>query len=72
LIIAIPKEKAQGERRVALIPPDVEKLTRRGLEVVVERGAGEASGWDDDAYEAVAAKTQPRSATLWSRADLVV
>ena len=48
--LGVPKESRPGERRVALIPDTVESLTGKGLEVVVESGAGEGSGHPDDQY----------------------
>ena len=48
--VAVPRETAAGERRVALVPETVSKLTASGFEVVVARGAGVAAGYDDDAY----------------------
>src|SRR3954451_6132614 len=41
--IGVPKERAEGERRVALVPEVVKKLAAKGHEVVVEAGAGEAA-----------------------------
>ena len=38
--VAVPKETAPGERRVALVPETVSKLRDAGFEVRVERGAG--------------------------------
>jgi H+-translocating NAD(P) transhydrogenase subunit alpha len=50
--IGVPKETAEGERRVALIPDVVKSLKRNEhLDVVVEAGAGEASGHPDSQYE---------------------
>jgi NAD(P) transhydrogenase subunit alpha len=72
LIIAIVREKAQGERRVALVPADVQKLAGRGLDVVVECGAGLESGCDDAAYAAAGAKLEKDGAALLKRADLVL
>ena len=48
--LGVPKESRVGERRVALIPDAVKSLTGRGLEVVVESGAGEGSGHPDEQY----------------------
>ena len=48
--IVVPKETAQGERRVALVPEAVGRLTGSGLEVAVESGAGEGAWFGDDAY----------------------
>src|SRR5438093_797899 len=46
--VGVPKETAQGERRVALVPEAVRRLT--GFEVVVEAGAGESAGFADPDY----------------------
>jgi len=48
--IGVPKETAEGERRVALIPDVVKSLTEKELGVVVESGAGVESGHPDDSY----------------------
>jgi NAD(P) transhydrogenase subunit alpha len=48
--IGVPKETAERERRVALIPDVVKSLTAKDLEVVVESGAGEAAGHPDSEY----------------------
>jgi len=63
--VGVPKETAQGERRVALVPEIVSKLAGSGLDVVVESGAGEAASFTDDAFkEAGAALGDPWSAEL--------
>ncbi len=54
--IAVPRETASGERRVALVPEVVAKLAASGFEIAIERGAGEAAGFADDAYAAVGAQ----------------
>jgi NAD(P) transhydrogenase subunit alpha len=48
--IAVPKERAPGERRVSLVPDVVAKLIGAGDAVAVERGAGAAAFYPDDAY----------------------
>ncbi len=48
--IGVPKETAAGERRVALVPEVVSRLTGSGFDVLVEKGAGEASSFTDAAY----------------------
>ncbi len=50
MVAAVPKETVPGERRVALTPEGVSGIVSRGVEVLVERGAGEGAGFDDDAY----------------------
>jgi NAD(P) transhydrogenase subunit alpha len=61
--VGVPKETAQGERRVALVPELVSKLA--GIEVVVEQGAGEAASFTDAAFtEAGASIGDPWGADL--------
>jgi len=61
--VGVPKETAQGERRVALVPELVSKL--EGIDVVVEQGAGEAASFMDDAFtEAGATIGDPWAADL--------
>jgi NAD(P) transhydrogenase subunit alpha len=54
--IGVVKETAEGERRVALVPEAVKKLSGKGLEIVVQRGAGEGALIPDAAYEEAGAK----------------
>ena len=54
--VGIPRETAAGERRVALVPDSVAKLTAAGLEVEVERGAGAAASFLDAEYEEAGAQ----------------
>src|SRR5215469_3092539 len=61
--VGIPRETTQGERRVALVPETVGKLTAGGFELVVEKDAGAAASFPDDAYtEAGATVGDPWSA----------
>ena len=61
--VGVPKETAEGERRVALVPDLVSKLD--GIEVVVEQGAGAAASFTDEAFtEAGAAIGDPWAADL--------
>jgi H+-translocating NAD(P) transhydrogenase subunit alpha len=48
--LGVPKETAPGERRVALVPEAVGRLVGAGFEVAVERGAGEAAAFPDEAF----------------------
>jgi NAD(P) transhydrogenase subunit alpha len=61
--VAVPRETAPGERRVALVPDVVQRLAADGFEIAVERGAGEAAGFGDDAFAAAGASlTEPGTA----------
>jgi NAD(P) transhydrogenase subunit alpha len=53
--VAVPLEIKAGEKRVALVPDIINKLTRLGYEVVIESGAGDHSQGTDAAYEAAGA-----------------
>ncbi len=68
--VGVPRETVPGERRVALVPEAVGKLTKAGTEVVVESGAGVGSGHDDEAYRKAGATVADRNAAFG--ADLVV
>jgi NAD(P) transhydrogenase subunit alpha len=48
--IAIPKEIAANERRVALVPETVSKFAKSALEVAVQSGAGEGASFPDRTY----------------------
>ena len=69
--VGVRSETAPGERRVALIPDAVKALGERGVDVVVEAGAGEGAGHPDSQYtEAGAEIGDPWGAEIvvtWSR-----
>ena len=50
LTVGVPKETFPGERRVALVPAVMANLSRAGIEVLIESGAGDAAGFPDEAY----------------------
>jgi NAD(P) transhydrogenase subunit alpha len=54
--VAVLQETFPGERRVSLVPADVPKLKKAGIDVVIESGAGEAAGHADAAYVAKGAQ----------------
>jgi NAD(P) transhydrogenase subunit alpha len=70
--IAVPRETAEGETRVALTPQIAGQLVADGHEVLVEVGAGEASSNTDAAYREAGATIAPDAATLYSQADMVL
>jgi H+-translocating NAD(P) transhydrogenase subunit alpha len=69
--IGVPKETAEGERRVALVPEVVKKLTGSGLHVVVERGAGAEALIPDEQFEQAGAALTDDAAAVWG-SDVVV
>jgi NAD(P) transhydrogenase subunit alpha len=70
--VAIPKETAQDERRVALVPDTAAKLIAAGLEVAVEQGAGSSAFVPDEVYEAAGVKVVKGAAPLLKDADVVL
>jgi NAD(P) transhydrogenase subunit alpha len=70
--IAVPRETAEGETRVALTPQIAGQLMGDGHEVLVQSGAGEASSNTDEAYREAGATIVPDAATLYSQADMVL
>lgn len=71
MIVGVPRETFPGERRVALVPAAIPNLTKAGLQVVVEAGAGIAAGYPDADYTAKGAKIVPQRAELFRTADIV-
>jgi NAD(P) transhydrogenase subunit alpha len=69
--IGVPKETAAGEHRVALVPEVVGKLTAKGLDVLVQSGAGADALLPDDAYTEAGAQISTDSAQIWG-SDVVV
>jgi NAD(P) transhydrogenase subunit alpha len=72
VIVGVPKEIYPGERRVALVPVVIPNLTKAGLEVVIESGAGGQAGYPDAAYVEKGAKILPDRGALFSASDIVV
>lgn len=68
--IGVPKERASGERLVALVPEVVARLVKAGATVNVEAGAGESAFYSDDEYRDVGATVTDREEALAS--DIVV
>jgi len=72
VIVGVPKESYPGERRVAIVPLVIPGLTKAGLEVVVESGAGEAAGYPDATYVEKGATIAPGRAAVFGASDIVV
>jgi NAD(P) transhydrogenase subunit alpha len=69
--VGVPKESLPGERRVALVPEALGRLKAAGIEILVERGAGTAAAFPDQAYEEAGA-TIVSADELYAQADCVV
>ncbi len=70
--IAIPRERMPGETRVAVSPEVVKKLVQMGIEVTVEKGAGEDSYFVDSEFEAAGAIIGKDEASTLKDADVVI
>ena len=69
MIVSVPKETVPGEQRVALVPELVPRLTKAGLDVVVQSGAGESAGFLDAAYAGKGARLE---AEVLDKADVLL
>src|SRR5437879_1649868 len=70
--VGVPKETAISERRVALVPETVGRLAKGGVEVLVQRGAGEGAFCADELYRAAGATLVPEAGRVRGAADGVV
>jgi len=70
ITIAVPKETASGERRVAIVPSALKLLDKLGVEVRLQKGAGLAAGFPDEHYEGV--QWADSAAQLYKGADVVL
>lgn len=69
--VAVIKEDAPGERRVALVPETVDRLTKAGLEVIVEQGAGDGAWFPDSAYSEAGASIA-KTDDVYATADVIL
>lgn len=72
MIISVPRETDELEKRVALIPETAERLTEQGLEVWIEKDAGLASNFSNAEYVEVGAKIVEDRKELFTNADLLL
>ncbi len=70
--VGVPRETFPGERRVALVPANVPLLTKAGLQVVVEAGAGASAGFNDQDYVSKGGQILPDRGELFQAADVLV
>ena len=68
--VAVPKEIKDGEKRVALVPDIISKLTKAGLDVVIESGAGLTAQASDQDF--ISAGAQIKSGDVLTDADVVL
>ena len=72
MIVGVAVEIHPEERRVALVPAHVPKLVELGLEVLVQKGAGERAGFPDASYQEQGARLVPDRTELFASADVLL
>jgi NAD(P) transhydrogenase subunit alpha len=70
--VAVCRERADGERRVALTPDEVKRLSESGARIRLERGAGMAAGYPDESYALLGAELVADAAGALAEADVVL
>jgi NAD(P) transhydrogenase subunit alpha len=70
--VFVPRERKDGETRVAATPDSVRLLVRTGLSPVVQAGAGAGAGFPDDAYREAGAEIAPDATATLASADVVL
>jgi len=72
MIIGVPREIKPDEYRIAMLPVGTHLLTRDGHTVLIQKGAGLGSGFEDQAYLDAGAELVNDAETIYERAELVV
>ena len=72
MIVGLPKEIKDNEYRVGLTPAGVRALTDASHQVIVEKNAGEGSGFDDALYQKAGAQIIDSPDDIWAQADMIV
>lgn len=72
MLIGIPKEIMNKEKRVAALPETVEKFKKQGFDVVVEKNAGAGAFVQDDAYRNAGAKIADDAAAVYDTSDIIL
>ncbi len=72
MIIGVPKEIKNNENRVALTPAGAQELIKRGHRVYIQHTAGENSGFNDAAYQAVGAEILPSIEETYAIAEMII
>ena len=70
--IGVPRETHPGEQRVATTPDVAAQLQKLGYDVVVEKDAGAAASFSDEAYKEAGCSIAESTADIWSDADIIL
>jgi H+-translocating NAD(P) transhydrogenase subunit alpha len=69
--LSVPTETAAREKRVAITPDSIARFRKLGFDVVIQKGAGLAAGFRDDAYVAAGARLEPDAKSTLAGATIV-
>lgn len=72
MIIGVPREIKDSETRVAITPEGVKTLMQNGHTILIEKGAGLASGFTDRMYRDAGATILPQALTVWKKANFII
>ncbi len=72
MIIGVPREIKEGEKRVGMTPQGVDALVAHGHRVLAERRAGEGSGFSDQEYRKAGTILVEKAEDVWNEAEIVV
>jgi NAD(P) transhydrogenase subunit alpha len=70
--IGVPRETHPGERRVATTPDVAGQLQKLGYDVIIEKDAGAAASFSDEAYEEAGCTIADSAADIWSGSDIIL
>ncbi len=68
----VPRETYPDEHRIALVPGVIASLTKAGVEVLIETGAGERAGFTDDAFREKGAQIVGSRSEIFAQSDVVL
>lgn len=71
MIIGIPREIKPGETRVAMTPANIQVWAQKGIDFLVESGAGKAAGFMDDQYEAAGATLRSDRKAIFAESEII-
>jgi NAD(P) transhydrogenase subunit alpha len=71
MIVGVAKETYPGERRVALVPAVIPAITKAGLGIAIQSGAGAAAGYPDEVYKEKGAEIEPDRPSLFAKSDIL-
>ncbi len=71
MLIGSPRERLEGEARVAMTPDSATQLQKLGYQCVIESGAGKLAGFSDDLYRAAGVSVVDTADALYAQADVI-